>query len=204
MIGDGKKDVPTNVCHSGGSKGADLLFGKLAARAGHKVFHHSFAGHYTDDCPEGTVVTHNAFELSLADKELRKCVGFLKKEYPTRSIYVNGLLQRNYYQINNSDRVYASCAFDSGFIPQGGTAWALTMAMNRGITEIYNFDWSAFNGLGAWYKWRGTFMDKWEEIPAKDVPLPYGSYAGIGSSGLPGNGRQAIWDLYRDHNFITR
>lgn len=184
-----------NVCLSGGSKGADRLFGELAAKAGHQVMHFSFLNHHCP-CPKETIVVLSYKELLEADPKLNQANLILKRAFPSRSEYVNNLLRRNYYQIKTADRVYASTALDENMIPLGGTAWAIMMAFfqHEGM-EIYNYDHSRS-------KWFIVNFDSvrpeffcWKEVST--VPKPHGRYAGIGSSELPDNGRQAIEDLYK-------
>jgi hypothetical protein len=184
----GKSEM-INRCRSGGAKGADTLFGDLALAAGHEVIHWSFQGHYSTR-PDNTIQL-NAFSLSKADIHLIEANKTINRKFPTRSEYVNNLLRRNYYQVLGADRVYASCAFDD-MKPRGGTAWALVMAINLGVPEIYNFDWVS----GNWYQW-GRYADEgWDLIDFSLIPRPHGEYAGIGSSELPENGAAAIRSLY--------
>jgi hypothetical protein len=182
-----------NVCHSGGSKGADQLFGELAKGAGHEVRHYSFLNHHSP-CDKDMMVELNAMALGFANEHLIRANRTMKRTFPTRSEYVNNLLRRNYFQVKDSDRIYASTWFDEHMMPQGGTAWAIVMGLNLGLKEVYNFDWSR----GKWFTHDRVSSPKsvWVEIKLKDIPRPFGHYAGIGSSELPDNGRVAIMSLY--------
>jgi len=184
-----------DTCYSGGAAGADTLFGKKAEEAGHKVVHFSFEGH-KNKCKNGTVSILGPALLESADRELRAANMFLGRTYPTTSNYVNNLLRRNYYIIQQSERVYAVTAFDIRFKAIGGTAWGIILSINNGIEEIYVYDQSRTQ----WFKFGGNEVmsryTNWDEVDLEDIPVPYGKYAGIGSRELSSSGRRAIESLY--------
>jgi hypothetical protein len=183
------------ICHSGGAKGADALFGQLALEARHLVRHYSFLNHHIAKNPECAVVL-NVMQLAVADKYLIRANDVLGRKFPSRSEYVNNLLRRNYYQVKESTSVFASTPLDENMIPTGGTAWALIMAINLRVPNIYNFDWTR----DVWFRYNygeHTLRAAWEEIERESVPDPTGQYAGIGSSELPENGQREIIYLYK-------
>ena len=187
-----------NICFSGGSKGADQLFGELADAEGHSVFHWSFQNHHSCGRESQTQVLP-AVKLLEADLHLNVANEYLDPNFPTRSEYVNNLLRRNYYQIHVSERIYASCAFDDDMKPLGGTAWAIIMGINQNINEVWVFDhtrdqWYSFERK--YYQTNQRQADEWWPIKLDSIPPPHGLYAGIGSSELPENGRRAIRKLY--------
>ena len=165
-----------NICYSGGAKGADTIFGEQATKAGHKVVHYR-----PKDVKDPEI-------KKLADQQLILANKFLKRTYPTDKESVNDLLRRNYLQIQRVCTVYAITPLDENMIPYGGTAWAITMAMNRKVCDIYVFDLVK----GFWFSYNGLTWNKMYEPP----PKPVGEYAGIGSRELPENGVQAIANLY--------
>jgi len=177
--------IGKNICFSGGSKGADKLFGELATKAGHKVYHWSFQGHYSP-CPKEQIYQLSYSKLLEADKHLKLANDYLKRTWPTSSEYVNNLLRRNYYQIKYASQVYATTPFDENMKPLGGTSWAILMAMERRI-QIYNFD----PNDQQWYEFNYV---KWQKC--NDVPTPSGWYAGIGSSELLDVAANVIKELY--------
>jgi len=183
----------THVCYSGGSKGADQLFGELAAKARHDVFHWSFQGHHSRGTKETTYVLP-AMKLAEANRPLIEANNYLNRNYPTRSEYVNNLLRRNYYQVKDSERIYAVCNFTEDMIPLGGTAWAIVMGANLGITEMYVFD----QDRKEWFTLDQTKLSNWPWTPTyrEAIPMPFGRYAGIGKSELNKAGADAIKSLY--------
>lgn len=175
-----------NICYSGGAQGADKLFGECAAAVGHEVVHWTFGK------KNGTHVLSED-ELKKADGALMEANRILKRTFPTQKEYVNNLLRRNFYHVIYSERIYAVTPLDVNYVPYGGTAWAIAIAMIRGFREIYVFDYCR----DQWIVYNAT---EWKEIELKDIPVPSGRYAGIGSRDLPENGQQAIKDLYDRHS----
>jgi hypothetical protein len=165
-----------NICYSGGAKGADSLFGKLAEKAKHQVIHFR-----PKDVTEGLA--------TIADAELIKANVFLNRTYPTSRESVNNLLRRNYLQIYDTERIYAVTYLDENKIPKGGTAWAVIMGININVNEIYVFDQSK----NTWFIWSGFGFI---EIHTRNIPNPSGKYTGIGSRILTDMGETAIKELY--------
>lgn len=188
-----------NICYSGGSKGADVLFGKLALEAGHDLIHWSFQNHHIAGQKLNAKVLSYP-QLMEADQPLKMANEFLKRQYPTRSEYVNNLLRRNYWQIKEADSVYAAMRFTDDMIPLGGTSWAIIMAamkLRRPKAYIFNINddkWYRFPEVISLY---GSHQRLLTEIDFTKIPKPQGKYAGIGASDLPENGIQAIESLYK-------
>lgn len=190
----------TDTCHSGGSKGADTIFGNCASHVGHTVFHYSFLNHH---CAAGEMNRYVCTNVHLmqAHNWLLKANTILDRKYPTRSEYVNNLLRRNFWQIAVSRSIYAVCLIDQNGIPVGGTAWAIAMGIQRGINNIWVFD----PDKGAWFilstVHTGATFNKsvWKTSWLYSInmpPMPSGDYAGIGMSELPDNGAKEIRKLY--------
>jgi len=186
-------DEVENICYSGGSKGADVTFGDCAAARGDRVVHYSFAGH--DVCPPEHRRILSELELHEADPQLKRANRMLRRRYPTRAPYVNNLLRRNWYQVRNTDRVYAVSYLDERGLVKSGTGWAVTMAALNGVKEIYLFD----QDVGEWYylvsvdeQDRSMVWEMLEEPP----PKPLGRYTGIGSHDITFRGIEKIRALY--------
>ena len=118
-------------------------------------------------------------------------------------------LQRNWFQIANSDGVYAISRGFDGKNVMGGTAWGVAMAIGRGI-PVHVFDQPSQQ----WYTWDNSFETD-ADLPPQDrtwvggymepenvigqdwvptdEPLPaYQDFALIGTSKLDGYGEEAI------------
>lgn len=184
-----------DICYSGGCKGADQVFGELAEKVGHVVKHFSFDQHsYDKKCNPETIIVLNELQLAEADKPLKAAAKLLGKS-TGRWTYVKNLLRRNYWQIKDTERVYAITPFDGDGIPQGGTGWAVAMAILDKKATVYIYDvnklrWFKFDGLNQF----GGPTVEWIEI---NIPKPYGKYTGIGSHDLTPEGRKAIEELYQ-------
>jgi hypothetical protein len=179
--------IMDSVCLSGGCVGADIVFGDEAEKAGHEVVHFGFGGMYSKRTLNR--LSHN--QLVKADPYLMKANEILGRTYPSRFIYTNNLLRRNYYQIAKSKRVYAVSTLLKDGKVAGGTGWAVAMAIQKGIEDIYFFE----QEKEQWFKheWREGRPWKWKTLLP---PKPDGIYTGIGSSKLNGVGEEAIRDLY--------
>lgn len=185
--------MTTNICFSGGAVGADTLFSEEAAKAGHKVVNYTFDKHKTF-CDPSTLVKLSMFYLIQADPFLKEANSkFLHRKFPSSNDYVDNLLRRNYYQIGDTDKIYAVASIGARGMVSGGTSWAVSMAVCNGIKDIYVFDvitgyWMSFIGINNnEFKWR---------VMTVSPSSPSGKYTGIGSRDLPENGRCAIQSLY--------
>lgn len=185
-----------DICYSGGARGADSVFSTCAYDAGHEVWHMSFLEH-KGEAPEGLYNILSESQLLDADPFLKHANERLDRSFPPRNLYTRNLLRRNYYQIKYVDRVYAVAPINEEGHVMGGTAWAVEMAINQKVPEIYIFDLSRH----VWTYYHDDFGSGWQDnykiVGALSPPKPHGRYAGIGSRELSSAGREAIRDLYR-------
>lgn len=188
-----------NILQSGGSKGADALFHEMAVAADHQSLHWSFDQHRLE-VPEENGVRLTEVRLLEADEHLVKANEYLQRRFPTQSHYTNSLLRRNYHQIKATERVYAVCKMEEFTMkPIGGTSWAIVMAINLQVPELYVYDTNS----SIWYMFNRKYPDnifiqpeEWIEVELDEVPVPHGIYTGIGASELGDNGIAAIRGLY--------
>lgn len=189
-----------NVCFSGGSKGADQVFGEQAERVGHTVQHYTFFNHLS---PCKKVVRLNVIDLLAADDYLKVAARILGRSYPPKTEYVTNLLRRNYYQIENTEKIFAVGLFETdttqdtlfGSMHTGpiksGTGWTVALGIIAGIKEIYFFD----HVVNQWFEFvPGSNPWQWKQVDS--VPRPSGWYTGIGSHDLPAHGSDEIKNLY--------
>lgn len=181
-----------SCCFSGGAKGADTIFGEYAEQHGHLVRHFTFEG---ENVKKNAVVL-NEQQLKLADKPVAAASKYIKRNVPTKP-KVSKLIKRNYYQIKDTDRVYAITRWNlvgKETIEKqlgGGTGWAVAMAiLSKRVGEIYLFDMERC----IWWKF---INDDWIKIDPSDVPKAMGKYTGIGSREVSPEGRDAIQMLYK-------
>ncbi len=175
------------VNHSGGARGADDVWGTIGEEYGITSRHYYVEGNKT---PKGnTPVTQE--QANAADSALVKANETLQRTFPTSNTYVNNLLRRNYYQVVNSDAVFAITEIKREGsrvgIPQGGTGWAVQMAVDMGKpVAVFSQD------TNQWFSWDSA-SSKWLEI---DTPTLTKNFAGIGTRNLNTVGRKAIKQVY--------
>jgi hypothetical protein len=177
-------DVP--ICLSGGADGADLMWGMVAGSVGHQVYHFIFPGHRSK-APQSELVVLTPEMLAVADPFLERANKTLKRKWPVSNPWVGNLLRRNYYQIRDSESVYAVAAIGKDGLIVGGTSWATTMMidLHGDNSRVYVFDQT----LETWFSWQGLW------IPIDRPPVPTGVWAGIGSRDLKQSGKEAIRNL---------
>lgn len=172
------------VCFSGGARGADLAWGALARRLKHRVMHFSFAGHRTK-APRAERVILSPAQLREADPHLIAASHALHRAWPPRTDYAAQLLQRDWHQVKDSERVYAVASLDADGQIAGGTAWAVAMFIARhagDACEAFLYD----QNDQQWLHWQGA----WQAIAAP--PQPHGRWTGIGARDLNAAGAAAI------------
>lgn len=178
-----------NICFSGGAAGADAAWGILAQKAGHQVQHFSFNG-ARPAVTENLVILSQS-ELEQADSLLKTVSKSINRPFPCRKQKVSNLLRRNYFQVKDTERVYAITSVDFRSLSrtgvQGGTAWAIEMAIELNVPEIKIFD----QPTEQWLEW-----DSGHWIACRRPQSPEGKWTGIGSRELSDRGLQEIIDIF--------
>jgi len=196
--------------YTGGAVGADTIFEDLAIKSGYTVKAYSFLGHET--LSKNRVILSDD-DLKEACEKVAYAADYLGRKVPLSNSYVYKLLLRNWYQVKNSEIIYAVAELDESmwngkfswkkggsvltFKVAGGTGWAVAMALLEG-KEVCFYD----QRTPRWYKcWR--MMDKlvlyYEIYPVpyvKDLPKFPDNFAGIGTRNLNGNGESIIRTLF--------
>ena len=190
------------VNYSGGAEGTDTMFEKEGEKYGIKTVAYSFYGHNT--------LSKNKWNLTpeqLEDgfKMVEMANRTLKRNITTISTYVRKLLCRNWYQVKNSECIYAVGIFKKDCQEvDGGTGWAVQMAIDHD-KPIYFFD----QNKNKWYKYEkgsgNLDYDRFAEPSGfreiSYIPPLTTKFAGVGTRNLNENGKKAIKELYRV-NFI--
>lgn len=178
-----------NICLSGGAAGSDTEFTNAAKNAVHSVINYSFSGH-NSLVPKNTIRILSEKELVLGEEIVKVAAKYLRRNWSEYVGNTRKLILRNFWQIKNTDRVYAIAKIKKDGRVSGGTGWAVTMAILLGVPDIYVYS------EGSWYRWFGlNEPDKghWGKIVP---PKPEGTYTGIGSREITDDEVKAIWDLY--------
>lgn len=185
-----------SICHSGGAQGVDTLFGNVAREAGHQVIHYHFDAKKASR-PDFVILSEE--ELRKADKYLKLANKRLKRTFPTSSPYANSLLRRNFYQIVDSEAVYAVAPLlpideedpTSPVFVKGGTGWACAMFLLLTNSQKSLYVWDVITEC--WYEF-DRVSEKWHTVVP---PRPTGFYTGIGTRTPSHAAEQAILSLYR-------
>lgn len=175
------------VCHSGGCPGADMVWEREGEKYGVKTIAYSFPGHVQEGknpcILTGAELDEGWEHVKVADKTLNKNV-----ETNLRSTYGRSLLCRNWFQVKNSEAVFAIGKFDGFTKVAGGTGWAVQMAVDNG-KSVYVFD----QQIGRW-SWYHPF-DKLFVYTDK-FPTLTENFAGIGTRDINEFGIEAIKRIY--------
>ena len=166
---------------SGGANGSDLYWQNLSAKFGVRVKAFSFEAHGKRNSAR-VVLTEE--QLKQADEYLHKANITLKRHFPTTKNFVNNLLRRNWYQIKNTNGVFAVGKLStSRSIVEGGTGWAVQMAIDA-RKPVYVFDTMSNS-------WQRYEYGQKKFIFCK-VPRLTLNFTGIGTRALSEKGKAAI------------
>lgn len=179
IVAENKTVLPEETTlQSGGAFGADTMWENTATKYGVKTNAWSFADHSGVISENRVILTSE--QLAEADDHLAKANETLNRKWPTSKEYINNLLRRNWYQVKNSDAVFAISTLD-GNVVSGGTGWAVQMAIDNGkpvfLYEQDQKQWLVNEGEG----WKKT-----------DTPTLTKNFAGIGSRQINDSGEAAI------------
>jgi hypothetical protein len=166
--------------HSGGALGADSewdLTGQLFGVTNHNHYY------YGKKTPKGNVLI-SAEQLEEGWEHVLKANITLKR-YPQP--YKN-LLSRNWMQVKNADSVFAISSFKSDKEVNGGTGWAVQMAIDEG-KPVYVFD----QNKNLWF----TYNYELKKFIETDTPTLTENFAGIGTRELNDDGEKAIHEVYQ-------
>lgn len=178
------------ICHSGGCPGSDMEWEIQGREYGIKTIAYSFKGHTQyGEFPQ--ILTENELiesygNVIIAEKGIKRPL-----QYITYNPYVKNLLSRNWFQVKNSESIYAIGIFfnKSQTIVKGGTGWAVQMAIDN-KKPIYLFE----QNLDHWFVYYYP-ENKFTEIYV--IPELTSNFAGIGTREITDKGKQAIKEIYK-------
>ena len=164
--------------HSGGAIGSDSFWGEIGKKYG-VVSKHYYHGKKTYN---GNVeITEEEFN------EGKEHVLKANKTLHRKPDKYMDLLARNYCQVKYSDAIFAIGHISKGIV-DGGTGWAVQMAIDEGKT-VYLFDQER-------NQWFLNENNEWSYY-MEDSPVLTENFAGIGTRELKENGKKAIIDTYK-------
>jgi len=176
------------ICNSGGAQGADSIFELYCAKNGIEVIAWSFDGHNTKS-PVRKILTKDELDegfehVKIANKTLKRMIYGLKP-------YVKKLLSRNWFQVKNSEAIYAISTIRDDFQQvDGGTGWAIMEGVDN-HKSIYVFE----QNLNSWFKYNYDIC-KFEKYDF--IPKLTNTFAGVGTRDINQNGINAIKELLKN------
>ena len=177
------------ICHSGGCPGADMFWENEGNKYGVKTIAYSFWGH-TQEGKNRCILERPELDEGFEAVKIA-AVGIGRNPNPQWP-YVKNLICRNWFQVKNSEAVFAIGKFLNQKIVSGGTGWAVQMAIdNKKPTFVFdqiNNRWNKFS-----YEYE--VFEIFDEIPKLTE-----NFAGIGTRELDENGKEAIRKIY-EKNF---
>lgn len=178
--------VQLNICYSGGAIGSDTIFESEAIIKGYDVVAYSFDGHTSE----------SKNRIILSPKQLKEGYEHIKianlrlnRNISNLSLYVRNLISRDWFQVKNSDTIFAIGMLDDEDNVKGGTGYAISCAIDN-KKPIFFFEQTA----NQWYYY-GYDSDSFEIY--EDVPKLTNRFAGIGTRDINLNGINAIKSLFR-------
>jgi len=168
--------------YSGGHKGSEAEFGRLAETWGLQEVNFSFEGHH----PERTrgVRVLSGEELDKGDVSMQIVSMRMGRNY-SKAEKIRKVIQSIFHMVNNGYHVIAVGWIQPDDTVKGGTGWGVELA------KLFNRPLSVFDqDRGQWFCWR---EGRWTaEIPV----ITDRSFVGTGTRNLSAEGREAIYDLF--------
>ncbi len=184
------------VNYSGGASGSDHLWEIEGEKYGVKTVAYSFYGHNISS-KNRWVLSQKQLDDGFTHVEIAN--KSLKRKITNLSTYVKNLLSRNWFQVRESDCIFAIGSLKSNHEVLGGTGWACQEAIDND-KPVFVFE----QNENSWYEYikggdtdndRFASSGKFVKIPY--VPKLTEKFAGIGTREINENGKKAIIELYR-------
>ena len=177
-----------NICHSGGCPGSDMEWENQSSKYDIKTIAYSFQGHVQEGKYPKILSLEELEEgweqVLLCEKPIKRPLYKIKY-----TPYVKHLLCRNWFQVKNSEAIYAigNLITGSDKLVNGGTGWAVQMAINNN-KPVYLFE----QNFGEWFMFYYP-QNKFTEISS--IPTLTTNFAGIGTRKINEAGRKAIKEI---------
>jgi len=176
------KDISKITLYSGGHKGAEAEFGKLAEAWHMKEVNISFEGHNAERTRGAWVLSRE--ELQKGDVSMEIVSKRMKRTY-SRMDKIRKVIQSIFHVVNNGHHVIAIGWIQADNTVKGGTGWGVELA------KLFNRPLSVYDQeQKAWFSWENS---QWVE----DTPvITSDTFAGTGTRNLTDDGRQALRELF--------
>jgi hypothetical protein len=175
-------DISDITLYSGGHKGAEAEFGKLAEAWGINEVNFVFEGHSARRDSGLRVLSKE--ELQKGDISMEIVSMRMKRTY-SRADKIRKVIQSIFHMVNNGYHVIAAGWIQEDGTVKGGTGWGVELAklFNRPL-HVYDQEQKE------WYAWEGN---EW----VKNIPVITSlTFAGTGTRNLSDEGSEALHDLF--------
>lgn len=182
------KQFAKHICYSGGAEGADTYFEFFSNKFAVDVIAYSYKTKYH--------TSENKYELNEMQfaegvKHVHKANLVLKRAKVNSYLK---LLARNWFQVKNADEVFAISILKNtanGWCVQGGTAWAVQMAINTN-KPVFVFDQDQVQ----WFYYDYYYKNFKECVNNPKITALH--FAGIGTRNINLFGINAIENLFKN------
>lgn len=173
------------TCHSGGALGSDITWENTCKKYNILTFAYSFKNHKQES---KTPYILSDEQLEEGFEQVKISANKLNRNIQKITSYVKKLLSRNWFQVKNSEGIYAIGTIKNGKEVDGGTGWAVQMGINfKKIIFVFE------QNENLWYQYN---YEKEKFIPLYDkIPKLTEDFAGIGTREINQNGISAIENI---------
>lgn len=175
-------DLSKITLYSGGHKGAEAEFGRLAEKWGLTEVTFSFEGHALERDKGVRVLDRDA--LKKGDVSMEIVSTRMGRSY-ARADKIRKVIQSIFHMVNNGYHVLAVGWIQPDDTVKGGTGWGVELAklFNRPV-HVYDQD------RNGWFTWKDH---RWT---AETPLITDRTFVGTGTRNLTAEGRRALHDLF--------
>ncbi len=174
-------DISHITLYSGGHKGTEAEFGRLAERWGIEEVNFSFEGHEIERTRGVRVL--NPEELDKGNISMEIVSVRMGRKY-AKVEKIRKVIQSIFHMVNNGHDVIAVGWIQPDDTVKGGTGWGVELA------RLFNRPVSVFDqDRKAWFTWKDN---RW----VADTPVIRKAFVGTGTRNLSDAGRRALEELF--------
>lgn len=175
-------DISKCTLYSGGHKGTEAQFGKLAEAWNIEEINISFEGHNAERTRGIRVLDRE--ELKKGDVSMEIVSMRMKRTY-SKTDKIRKVIQSIFHMVNNGHHVIAVGWIQADNTVKGGTGWGVELA------KLFNRPLSVYDQeRKVWFSWKDS---QWVE----DMPvITSDTFVGTSTRYLSDDGRQTLRDLF--------
>ena len=176
------RDISNMTLYSGGQKGTEAEFGKLAEAWGINEVNFVYEGHNAERTRGLKVLTGE--DLKRGDISMEIVSMRMNRKYSSAE-KIRKVIQTIFFMVNNGFHVIAVGWIQEDGTVKGGTGWGVELAklFNRPLS-VYDQD------KKTWYSWENN------EWITKVPVITSDTFAGTGTRNLSDDGKAALHDLF--------